>query len=75
LALEECTWVLANPWSSSVGITYEVGEKLLEEKVPQVGGCVLLGTGALALLELLDTSTELAVLHAALDGLDTYKNV
>jgi hypothetical protein len=42
---EECTMVLANPWSSSVGITYEVGEKLLEEKVPEVRGCKLLCTG------------------------------
>ena len=36
---EESAMVLANPWSGSVGITLEVGEKLLQEKVPQVRSC------------------------------------
>lgn len=39
----ECAFVLANPWSLNVGVTYEAGMLLLQEKLVEVGAGVQRG--------------------------------
>jgi hypothetical protein len=47
----ECTYVLANPWAQTVGVSQEVAEGLLEAGLVQVGErssvCFKLGDGGL----------------------------